>query len=200
MVEKEIICSLNSEVTEEDRISQRMVYFALVNNDLDELKVAFEYIYNLYHDHLHSLALTKVNNREDAEDVVLDAFTALFDGIMERRKIGHIKGYLYKLFFWKCMDYNLARKRFHHAYSLTDEIDNFAEYSTFIHEIELAELLKKVLEPQEIYIFVHYAINGEPLAEIKQKLKLKHVDIFKYYKKIVNKLKKGADEYYGTKI
>ena len=50
MVSEEIVAKDNSYIKEEDRIAQRLVFVALENNDKDELREAFQYIYKLYHD------------------------------------------------------------------------------------------------------------------------------------------------------
>ena len=198
MVSKEITGKVNAKITEEDRVAQRMIHYALVNEDEDELRIAFEYIYNLYYNHLRVLALSRVDILSDAEDVVLDSFNELFIAIMQRKKIDFVKGFLYKIFFRKIDRYNSKNSKFYQSFFTLSHSEEYPEVLEFIEIIEIEELLEKVLSPKERYIFVHHVFKEEPLLKIKEDLKLNNKDIFKIYNKIVIKLRKGVEDYYGT--
>ena len=196
MISENITGKHSVEIETKDRIAQRLVYYALKNDDIDEIRHAFDHLYDLYHDHLYALALTRVDNKEDAEDVILDAFSEFYKAIMEGKEIGCLKAYLYTIFFWKCIDYNVANREFNVFYSLTPFASAHRNYAAFVAEMDLFDLLKKVLTKEEMYIFNHYNILGESLLEIKRNLKIKNKDIYKYYKRIIKKLKKGVRKYY----
>ena len=197
MVSEEIVAKDNSYIKEEDRIAQRLVFVALENNDKDELREAFHYIYKLYHDKLYALALLKVDVRADAEDVVLDSFSDLFHSIMNGKKIKYIKSYLYQIFLNKCIDYNLANNRYKENCHLYSSIDELVDLDDFIQQIELNDLMDRCLDSKEKYILIHYILREESLLDIKKDLNLKHIDIYKVYKKILQKLKKGVGDIYG---
>ena len=197
MLSKEVICKKESYVTEEDRYAQRLVYYALISEDIDEIREAFNYVYNLYHDRLYALALVKVDIKADAEDVVLDAFSDLFHSIMKGKDIEYMKAYLYQIFLNNCIDYNLENIKFREACYLRSSCDNLVDLDDFINHIEVNDLLDRVLSPKEKYILIHYIIREESLLDIKEKLNLKHVDIYKVYGKILQKLKKGVGDIYG---
>ena len=48
MISKEIVSKKESHITEEDRTAHKLVYYAMVNENRDELREAFKYIYNLF--------------------------------------------------------------------------------------------------------------------------------------------------------
>lgn len=196
MISKEIVSKKESHITEEDRTAHKLVYYAMVNENHDELRDAFNYIYNLYHDRLYSLALIKVDVRADAEDVVLDAFSDLFHSIMSGKNIDFIKAYLYQIFLNHCIDYNLANNKYRDACYLNTSFNELVDIDDFITQIELNDLIDRVLDPKEKYILIHYIIREESLLDIKEKLNMKHVDIYKVYKKILQKLKKGVGDIY----
>ena len=72
------------------------------------------------------------------------------------------------------------------------ESSEYYDTDDFVIHIELSDLINRTLTPQEKYIVIHYVIRGERLEDIKKKLKLEHVDMYKIYKKIVKKLRKGV--------
>jgi DNA-directed RNA polymerase specialized sigma24 family protein len=173
-----------------------MVYYAIVNKDKEELREAFGYIYNLYYRELFEAALFRVLDKEEAEDVVLDSFNDLYTAIMLDKDIKFIRGYLYTCFFSRICKCNASHVKFRENVNLCEDFDQYSNSDNIIEYIELEDLINSLLLPQEKYIFFHYVIRGESLPEIRDKLRLKNVDIFKMYKNIIKKLRKGV----GVKI
>ena len=196
MISKEIIAKDESYITEEDRIAHRMAYYALVDDDYDELREAFSYIYKLYHDKLYVLALSKVDIKSEAEDVVLDSLADLCNNIMAGKDINNIKSYLYRIFLNNCIDYNLSNKKFRNSCYSSSTIYDVVDLDDFIVSLELNDLIDRLLTAEEKYILIHYIIKEESLVEIKDALNLKNIDIYKMYKKILAKLRKGVSDIY----
>ena len=182
----------NKYVSEEERRLQRLIFDSLKDNDIDNLRSAFDSFYNLTYLDLKRQAFFKLNNIDEAEDVVLDTYSDLFKAIVEGKCIQHLKAYLYSIFLYKCMAYNTKDKsRIANEIHLS-ESSEYYDTDDFVIHIELSDLINRTLTPQEKYIVIHYVIRGERLEDIKKKLKLEHVDMYKIYKKIVKKLRKGV--------
>ena len=83
----------NQYVSEEERRLQRLIFDSLEDNDIDNLRSAFDSFYNLTYLDLKRQAFYKLNNIDEAEDVVLDTYSDLFKSIVEGKCIEHLKAY-----------------------------------------------------------------------------------------------------------
>lgn len=184
-------------ISEEERSIQRMIHDAIEDEDIDTLRYAFDNFYNLTYLEIKKQAFYKLNNIDEAEDVVQDTFSDLFKAIVEGKNIKHLKGYLYSIFLYKCMAYNTNNKKVVSNEVLLSDTSFYQDSDDFVRHIELSDLINRTLNPIEKYIVIHYVIREESLKDIQEKLKLEHVDMYKIYKKILKKLKKGVNSYDG---
>ena len=95
-----------------------------------------------------------------------------------------------------CIDYNLSNKKFRNSCYSSSTIYDVVDLDDFIVSLELNDLIDRLLTAEEKYILIHYIIKEESLVEIKDALNLKNIDIYKVYKKILAKLRKGVSDIY----
>ena len=184
-------------VSELDRKLQRMIYDALIENNILDFQYACEQIYNSYYNLLKYVARDKINDINDVEDVVLDSLSVVFHSIMQRNNIRCIKSYLFAIFTCKCIEYNLKNKKNYRLEEITENIEDYSDRKNMIELIEVNDLINRCLNPKEKYILIQYLLKGKSLNSIKEELEFKHIDIYKMYKNAVNKLKKGVGKVYG---
>lgn len=121
----------------------------------------FERAYRMHADVLYRLALSYVKNKEDAEDVVQDAFVRYFCGFHLPVPGEQERAWLIRVTINRCHD--LLRKR---SYRMHDSLDDVTELAAW-EEPETKELLETVWNLPDKYkdvIILHY-LEGYSVEE-----------------------------------
>ena len=130
----------------------------------------FETVYKSYADMVYRLALSYLNHKEDAEDVVQDVFTKYMCGIHLPMDAEHEKAWFIRVTINQCNDF--LRRQKHRTHASLDEITEFPG-----HEQELPfmlhETLKNLPEKYKTVIVLHY-LEGFSVQEIA---KICHISV-----------------------
>ena len=122
----------------------------------------FETVYSKYADMVYRLALSHLNHREDAQDVVQDVFTKYMCGLHFPMDKEHEKAWFIRVTINQCLD--CLRRRKHRMHASLDEVTdlpgNEQELPFMLHE-----LLQKLPEKYKSVIILHY-LEGFSVQEI----------------------------------
>ena len=199
MILRECVCKNIEKINDTDKILQRLIHDALYNEDTDEFQRACEKVYNHYYDSLYTIAYYSLNDRNDAEDLVLDTFEELFRSILLRKDIECLKSYMWSIFIFNCYDMNKSERRRKRFVRIVDNTEELADSNRIVSDLEIEDLLNTYLNEIEMYIVVHHVIKDESILKIKSDLKLENVDVYKMFKKAIKKLQKGVVNKNGRK-
>lgn len=128
----------------------------------------FETVYNNYADMLYRLALSYLNHREDAQDVVQDVFTKYMCGIHLPMDKEHEKAWFIRVTINQCHDY--LRRRKHRTHASLDEVTELPGEEQEI-PFMLQETLQNIPEKYKSVIVLHY-LEGFSVQEIAKICKI----------------------------
>lgn len=131
---------------------------------------AFETVYSNYADMLYRLALSYLNHREDAQDVVQDVFTKYMCGIHLPRDKEHEKAWFIRVTINQCHDQ--LRRQKHRTHASLDEVMEFSGEEQEL-PFMLQETLKSIPEKYKSVIVLHY-LEGFSVQEIS---KICHISV-----------------------
>ncbi|MBR4027857.1 MAG: RNA polymerase sigma factor [Lachnospiraceae bacterium] len=141
----------------------------------------FEIAYSTYADMLYRLALSYMNHKEDAEDVVQDVFTKYMCGLHFIRDKEQEKAWLIRVTINQCHD--ALRKRKYRTHSSLDEIkevehtNQMQEYTQIYYMekendiSELMDMIQKLPEKYKSVIILHY-LEGYSVEKTSKILKI----------------------------
>jgi RNA polymerase sigma-70 factor, ECF subfamily len=150
---------------------------SLVINLRNGDKKAFEAIFNKYKLKLYYYALSYLQSKEEAEEVVQNAFIALWEHRQTLNELLSIKNYLYKSVvnhIYNHLKHEAVRQRYMDYTSKTMvEADEHVENEIIYNDLEknLTSLIG-YLPPQQQTIFKMSRFDGLSHAEIAEKLGL----------------------------
>lgn len=122
----------------------------------------FETVYSSYADMLYRLALSYLNHREDAQDVVQDVFTKYMCGLHFPMDKEHEKAWFIRVTINQCHD-NLRRRK-HRTHASLDEMED-CQVSEPEIPFMLEETLQNLPEKYRAVIILHY-LEGFSVPEI----------------------------------
>ena len=122
----------------------------------------FETAYSNYADMLYRLALSYLNHKEDAEDVVQEVFTKYMCGLHFPMDETHEKAWFIRVTINHCHD--SLRRRKHRMHSSIDEVVELPGKENEL-SLELREMLQKLPEKYKTVIILHY-LEGFSVQEI----------------------------------
>lgn len=122
----------------------------------------FETVYSSYANMVYRLALSYLNHKEDAEDVVQDVFTKYMCGLHFPMDKEHEKAWFIRVTINQCHD--SLRRRKHRTHTSLDEMENLPGYEQEM-PFMLRETLKNLPEKYKSVIILHY-LEGFSVQEI----------------------------------
>lgn len=122
----------------------------------------FETVYSNYADMVYRLALSYLNHKEDAEDVVQDVFTKYMCGLHFPMDKEHEKAWFIRVTINQCHDSLRLRK--HRTHTSLEETENLPGYEQEI-PFMLQETLQNLPEKYKSIIILHY-LEGFSVQEI----------------------------------
>lgn len=132
-------------------------------------------LYNRYHQMLWDLAYKRTSNPHDAEDVLQDAFIAIFENLHQYKGTGSFEGWLRRIVINKANSYYIQKKK-HKTESISAlPVQDIVDYSSNLwnNDFMLKNLLYQFiaeLTPQRRFIFEKYVIEGYSHDEIANQL------------------------------
>ena len=122
----------------------------------------FETVYSNYADMVYRLALSYLNHKEDAEDVVQDVFTKYMCGLHFPMDKEHEKAWFIRVTINQCHD--SLRRRKHRTHASLDEMEDYQVSEPEI-PFMLEETLQNLPEKYRAVIILHY-LEGFSVPEI----------------------------------
>lgn len=124
----------------------------------------FETVYNDYADMIYRLALSYLNHREDAQDVVQDVFTKYMCGLHLPMDKNHEKAWFIRVTINHCHD--SLRRRKHRTHASLDEVTKFPSPEQEL-PFMIRETLQKLPDKYKTVIILHY-LEGFSVQEISK--------------------------------
>ena len=151
------------EVTTTNLSPQAQADYRLVLSAIDGDQRAYAKLMDRYRNSIYHMMYKMVSNREDADDLTLEAFGKAFNKLPSYTPRYAFSTWLFKIAINNCIDY--IRKKRLHLLSIDDPIepDGDHDYSS--------NLKASILDPEEKFI---RAQRVELMQEILQKLNLKY--------------------------
>lgn len=140
-------------------------------------KKAFEAIFNKYNSKLYFYALGYLQSKEEAEEVVQNAFVSLWEYRQMLNELLSLKNFLYKCVvnhIYNHLKHEAVHKKYlAHTLSVQDEADEQMEDEILHNDLQRnLNSLIEYLPPQQQVIFKMSRIEGLSHSEIAQKLGL----------------------------
>lgn len=171
----------------------------LVNLLTKDNKEAFTEIYNRYALNLADFAISKLNQVEDAQDIIHDLFIKLWEGRLSLVITANLKTYLFTLVRYKIIDkirHDITRKKYANTvHRLANYFDNGTNQQLEARELNLLlqnSLKKMPPKVQEIYHLSRHQHNS--VAEIAKALNISTQTVKNQLSKALRHLKKSIGD------
>lgn len=148
---------------------------ARLNNGQHE---ALDVLFGQYYRALVYYALSIIKNQEDAEDIVIESFSRLWNNREKMESLQNIKGFLYLTTRNACIDFLREQRKMRHVQHEMQFLINSVDQEDTDIEITRAETLRHIYEemeklPQQCQnIFKLSVIQGLKSKDIAQELNI----------------------------
>jgi RNA polymerase sigma-70 factor (ECF subfamily) len=127
---------------------------------------AYEMLYKRFYRVLFVIALRYAASREEAEDILQDAFVKVFHNIRNYSESGSFEGWMKRIVQNTAINYYRSRLKFQHNDEATEQSDDsFEKIMSGLDAKNLLDLLNRLPEGYRLIINL-YAIDGHSHAEI----------------------------------
>lgn len=128
-------------------------------------------LYDRYSSKMYALSYRYVKDSMDAEDVLVTAFTKIFDRISQYKSEGSFEGWIRKVVVNEALTF-LRRNRSMYLETDLEVADRDPDYRTLSDHLEAEDLLRLIQELPSGYriVFNMYAIDGYSHKEIAEQL------------------------------
>ena len=148
-----------------------MLYFYLSTLETEEDKNRFEKLYRMFKQDMYAIAYSILNNKEDAEDAVHQAFITIADNFEKVNAIScqEIKAYIVIIIRNTSIDIYRSNKKIAERTTAID--DNISVDINFLEQYDYQLLIKAISELPEIYkdvMFLRYLeeFNSKEIADM----------------------------------
>lgn len=147
------------------------IYYAiendLVNGCMRGDRTAQKTVFERYSPKMHSLCHRYVHNHQEAEDILIVAFTKVFEKISQFKKEGSFEGWIRRIVINECLSF-LRRNQTMYIETDLDQAERAADYEHLEDQLEAEDLMNMVKELPDGYriVFNMYAIDGYSHKEI----------------------------------
>lgn len=132
------------------------------------VKAQFE-LYSLYSRAMYSICMRMLNRREDAEDILQEAFSEIFDKLNSFRFESSFGAWAKRIVINKCINFLKKKRpdlRFEAELQDTEEIHEFLDYESIKLQVEKVKTAMSELADGYRIIFSLYALEGYDHEEI----------------------------------
>ncbi len=158
-------------------------------------------LYQRFSDNLLGVALRYVKRKEDAEDILQEAFVKIFFKIKELDDLESFNSWIKKIVINESLNYYKKKKR-EKTESIDDTeknneevlIDNSKDINSTIYDKSNLEYALNQLDNEQKQIFNLYAIDGYKHKEISELLNINESTTRQKYKRAREKIKKTLEE------
>ena len=128
-------------------------------------------LFDLYSSRMHGVCLRYIKNAMQAEDVLVIAFTRVFDRIHQFKGEGSFEGWIRRIIVNEALT-SLRKNRLMMVETDLENVDRQPDYERLSDHLEAEDLLKLIerLPPGYRIVFNMYAIDGYSHKEIAEQL------------------------------
>lgn len=170
-------------------------------------QTAFAQIYHTYHQAVYANICKLVKNDTDAEDLLQEVFTLLWNKRMQLADEQHIGGWLFLTSYYKAMETLKANIRSHTKLmghdSLADVEDDWQpdNEASFLQKLEILNKAVEELPPQKKSAFTLCRLQGKTYREAAQEMGISEETVKDYIKSSLKFIRnKAHNSGYSTGI
>ena len=128
-------------------------------------------LYDTYSSRMYGLCYRYVKDSMEAEDILITAFTKVFDKIGQFKSEGSFEGWIRRIVVNEALTY-LRRNRSMYLETELEQVDREPDFNALSDHLEAEDLLKMIQELPTGYriVFNLYAIDGYSHKEIAEQL------------------------------
>lgn len=173
---------------------------ALIERCIDLDEAACEQLYRTHSGWLFSVCLRYIPNREDAQDILQEAFILIFKNLSAYTYGGSFKGWMRRITVNCALGFYRKKEQKFPFVSMEDSHSNAAPDLDFMHELDAKELLYFIerLSPGRRQVFNAYAIEGYSHKEIGELLGISEGTSKSQFFDAKRELRKAIEENYST--
>lgn len=146
---------------------------ALINGCRKQNRMAQQQLYAAYSNKMYSLCYRYVKNSMEAEDVMVGAFTKVFDKIDQFKGEGSFEGWIRRIVVNEALTW-LRKNRSMYLETNLEQADYELDYGKVSDHLEAEDLLRMIQQLPTGYqiVFNLYAIDGYSHKEIAEQLSI----------------------------
>ncbi len=161
----------------------------------------FEALFRTYHSRLYFYALNILNNQANAEDIVEDVFSYLWENYEEIVGDTSPLPLLYSLVKSRCVDFLRhcdVKERFKETISLQSEYENELEEGAEHHE-RIEQIMKaiEVLPPQTRKVFEACFLHGKKYKEVSLEMDISVNTVKTHITRALSFIRKKTEKFSG---
>jgi RNA polymerase sigma factor (sigma-70 family) len=143
----------------------------LIQGCLKRDRNAQKHLYDLYSSKMYTLSYRYVRDPMDAEDILITAFTKVFDKIGQFKQEGSFEGWIRRIVVNEALTF-LRKSRSMYVETDLDQADREPDYASLADHLVEEDLLKMIQELPTGYrvVFNMYALDGYSHKEIAEHL------------------------------
>jgi RNA polymerase sigma factor (sigma-70 family) len=143
----------------------------LIKGCLRRERAAQQQLYDMYSSRMYAICYRYVRHAMEAEDILVTAFTKIFDRIDQFKAEGSFEGWIRRIIVNEALTY-LRRSRTMYLETDLEQADREPDYDKLSDHLEAEDLLKMIKELPAGYrlVFNMYAIDGYSHKEIADQL------------------------------
>ena len=134
-------------------------------------KLAQKNLYETYSSKMYTVCYRYVRNRMEAEDILISAFTRIFEKIGQFREEGSLEGWIRRIIINESLSF-LRKNQAMYLETDLEQADRELNYEHLNNNLEAEDLLNMISELPDGYrvVFNMYAIDGYTHREIATRL------------------------------
>lgn len=159
--------------------------------------LAQKYFYQRYFGQLLGIAMRYTNSREEATDVINQAFLKIFNSLDQFRETGSFSGWMAKIVFHTAIDLIRQQKTYRQVMDFSTEADQVVE-SDASEQLDAEDLFRLIqqLPTASRTVFSLYVVDGYKHQEIADMLGISESTSKWHLANARQEMKKRIEQYY----
>lgn len=146
----------------------------LIQECLKNNRIAQKQLYDKYSSKLMGVCIRYTNSKEDAEDVLIEGFTTIFQKLSMYKGDGSFEGWMKRIMINTSISHFRTNSKYRFHQDIEEVHNEIEKQDTIIEKMETQRIMKLVNSMPEGYriIFNLYAVEGYTHREIAEQLGL----------------------------